>query len=88
MAAQTYQGYFHEGRFIPQEPVAIPDNMEVYVTITGREYLPTKSKAQRQLEALNRFVSAIKLIDDELLTDEDFTQLEKSRASFSREVTF
>ena len=84
---QTYQGYFQEGRFISQEIATIPDNMEVYVMITGREHLPLKTKAQLQLEAFDRFVSSIKSIDDEPLTDKDFAELENNRASFNREHT-
>ena len=83
---QTYQGYFQEGQFISQELAAIPDNMEVYVMVTGRKYLPSKTKAQRQLEAFDRFVSAVESIDDEPLTDEDFAELENNRASFNREA--
>jgi hypothetical protein len=83
---QTYQGYFHRGRFISPDLAVIPDNMEVFVMITGREYLPSKTKAQRQLEAFDRFVSAIGSIDDEPLSDEDFTELENNRANFIREV--
>jgi len=84
---QTYQGYFRKGQFISQESVAIPDNVEVYVMITGREYPPSKSKAQQQLEAFDRFVAAIESIDDEPLADEDFAELENNRANFDREIT-
>ena len=83
---QTYQGYFQEGQFISQELAVIPDNMEVYVMVTGRKYLSPKTKAQRQLEAFDKFVSAIESIDDESLTDEDFAELENNRASFNREA--
>ena len=48
--------------------------------------LPSKTKAQRQLEAFDKFVSAIRSIDDEPLTDEDFAELENNRANFNREM--
>jgi len=83
---QTCQGYFQKGRFISQELGKIPDNVEVYVVVTGRECSFPKTKAQRQLEAFNKFVSAIGSIDDELLTDEDFAELENNRANFNREI--
>ena len=83
---QTYQGYFQKGRFVPAEPAEIPDNVEVYVVVTGKEYLPSRTRAQRQLEAFNKFVSAIQSIDDEPLTNDDFTELENNRASFVRDV--
>ena len=41
---QTYQGYFQEGQFISQELTTIPDNMEVYVMVTGRKYQSSKTK--------------------------------------------
>ena len=81
---QTYQGYFQKGRFISQEITTIPDNVEVYVMITGRQYVPPKTKAQRQLQAFEQFVSAINAIDDEPLTDEDFAELENNRSRFGR----
>ena len=84
---RALQGYFRSGRFIPSEPVEIPDNVEVYVMITDRELQPTKARSQRQLEAFNRFVSAINAIDDEPLTDEDFSELENNRANLGRVVT-
>ena len=83
---QTYQGYFKKGRFVSQEIAAIPENVEVYVMITGKKYKPQKTTTQRQLQAFNQFVSAINAIDDEPLTDEDFTELENNRANFNREV--
>jgi len=84
---QTYQGYFSKGMFISKEAVTIPDNVEVYVMITGNQYVEQKTKSQRQLEAFNRFVSAIHSIDDESLTDEDFFELENNRAEIGREVS-
>ena len=80
---QTYQGYFQKGRFISSELMAIPDNVEAYVMITGRKLTQSKTKAQRQLEAFDKFVSAIRLIEDEPLTNEDFAELENNRATFS-----
>jgi len=83
---QTYQGYFQNGRFISPELIAIPDNIEVYVMITGKELPPPKTKSQRQLEAFDKFVSAVRSIGDESLTEEDFAELENNRANFNREV--
>ena len=82
----TFQGYFQKGRFISAESAAIPDNVEVYVMVTGREYTSLKTKAQRQLNAFEKFVSAIRYIDDEPLTEEDFAELENNRVDFTREV--
>jgi hypothetical protein len=84
---KTLQGYFRSGRFISSEPVEIPDNVEVYVMITDRELQPNVTKSQRQLDAFNKFVNAVKSITDETLTDDDFIELENNRADFGRVVT-
>ena len=51
-----------------------------------KEHLP-KTKSVQQLEAFDRFVSAVRSADSEPLTETDFVQLETNRASFSREVS-
>ena len=84
---QTYQGYFQKGQFISPQLEVVPDNIEVYVTITGKELPTSKTKAQQQLEAFDKFVSAVRSIDDEPLTDEDFAELENNRADFNRVLT-
>ena len=83
---QTYHGYFLKGRFVSPESVEIPDNAEAFVVITGKQYQSLRTKPQRQLEAFNKFVSAVKTIDDEPLSEEDYLELENNRADFSREV--
>ena len=84
---KTLQGYFRSGRFVSSEPVEIPDNVEVYVMITDRELKPQKTKAEKQLEAFNNFISAIDSIDDVAFSEDDFTTLENARADFGRVVT-
>jgi hypothetical protein len=83
---KALQGYFRSGRFISSEPAEIPDNVEVYVMITDRELQHPISKSERQLEAFNKFVTAIRSIKDEPLTNEDFCELENNRADFGRVV--
>jgi len=83
---QTYQGYFQNGRFISPELANVPENVEVYIMVTGKEFELPKTKAQQQLEAFDKFVAGIKTIDDEPLTDEDFSLLENNRVSFAREL--
>ena len=84
---KALQGYFRSGRFVSSEPVEIPDNVEVFVMITDRELQPHKTKSQRQLDAFNKFVTAINSIADETLTDNDFSELESNHADFGRVVT-
>ena len=83
---RALQGYFRSGRFISSEPVEIPDNVEVFLTITDKEVQLPKSRSQKQLDAFNRFVSAIAAINDEPLTDADFVELEINRANLGRVV--
>jgi len=83
---QTIQGYFQKGQFISPDSSKIPDNIEVFVTITGRDAAQPQTKSQQQLSAFNKFVSAVRAIDDEPLTDEDFAELENNRVSFDRAV--
>jgi len=64
---RTLQGYFRSGRFVSSEPAEIPDNVEVYVMITDRELQPQKTRSQRQLEALNKFIDSVNSIVDESL---------------------
>ncbi|MDR1001467.1 MAG: hypothetical protein LBL96_11835 [Clostridiales bacterium] len=50
---QTYRGYFERDRFrLPEEtaPVAIPEYVEVYITVTGRA-LPESTETIIQTES-------------------------------------
>jgi hypothetical protein len=84
---QAYHGYFQNGRFISAELNIIPDNTEAYVMITGKEIPPAKTKPQRQLEAFDKFVAAVRSANGESFTEKDFAELENNRASIAREVT-
>jgi len=35
--AQSYQGYFKNGQFMSPQAVKLPENVEVFITITGRK---------------------------------------------------
>ena len=85
---QTYQGFFQEGRFVSPEAVVIPENTRVLITVVGNELPPfdIASRSQKQLEAMERFISAVNAIDNEPLTDEDFSELESNRVNFTREI--
>ena len=85
---QTYQGYFQEGKFISPEGINIPENITVLITVVGNELPPIDivSRSQQQLEALEQFITAIKAIDNEPLSDEDFAELENNRVNFTREI--
>jgi len=39
---QSYQGFFKDGQFMSPKAVKLPENVEVFITITGRE-MPFKS---------------------------------------------
>ena len=83
---QTCQGYFQNKRFIPLEDVTIPENVEVYVMITGKAISSIKTKAQQQRHAFEKFFSGIASIDDEPITDEDIGWLDNNRVNFKREI--
>jgi aminoglycoside phosphotransferase (APT) family kinase protein len=84
---QTYQGYFQNGRFMSVEEAVIPENTRVFVTVVGNELPPVAvSRSRRQLEALERFIAAVREIDNEPLSDEDFAELENNRIDFTREI--
>ena len=70
------------------EGVDIPENITVLITVIGNELPPVDivSRSQQQLEALEQFITGIKAIDNEPLSDADFTELENNRVSFTREI--
>ena len=39
---QSYQGYFKNGQFMSPQAVKLPENVEVFITITGRK-MPLES---------------------------------------------
>jgi hypothetical protein len=44
------------------------------------------NRSQQQMEALDNFVAAVSKIEDEPITDEDFTTLENKRLTFRRGI--
>ncbi|MDR1705399.1 MAG: hypothetical protein LBS19_12035 [Clostridiales bacterium] len=82
---QTYHGYVREGRFISRDGAEIPNGTEVLVVVTGKELPQGESRAQRQLEAVERFIAANRAITDEPL-DEEFDAIINSRFSITREL--
>ena len=87
MSYQTYQGYFQGGRFVSPDSVAIPDNSFVMVTVVDDRLPFIKTKGQRQVEALDQFISRIKAVDHEPLTEDDYIALENNRTNLSREIS-
>ncbi|MCL2513366.1 MAG: hypothetical protein FWF08_05650 [Oscillospiraceae bacterium] len=81
----TYKGYFNDGRFISPEPITIPDNIEVYITIIGNELLPVKTRAEKQNEALKRLSAGLSAIDDEPF-DEKFDEVINKRFNIGRKL--
>ena len=68
---QAYQGYFKNGRFMPLEldTVIIPDEIEVYIIVTGRKVSQksettktTESEKERAFHALNGILADTKEI--------------------------
>ena len=57
--AQALKGYFQGGQFVPLEAVVIPDNVEVYVVVTGNLLSGIKTKVQKQREAFEEFTQSV-----------------------------
>ena len=83
---QAYKGHFKSGRFVAAEPVSIPDNTEVYVMVVGEDIPSIKTKSQRDQEAMDEFLAAIRAVDDEPITDEMIADLERNRVNIGREL--
>jgi acyl dehydratase len=81
----TYKGYFKNGRFISSEPVTIPDDIEVHVTVISDNPID-ETTAQRQYEAMKELIEEMDNEDGngEEITDEDIALLERSRINFRR----
>ena len=43
--AKTYQGYFHNGRFVSSDMDEVPDYSEVVIVVTGKITPPTQSRS-------------------------------------------
>jgi len=61
-------------------------NKNDYYVIARNMPVDTVNPSQQQLEAFERFISALKEIDNEPLTDEDFAELENNRVNFTLET--
>lgn len=70
----SFQGYFEDGKFIPLNPVAIPEHKRAIVTI-----LDEAAPQLAQKKALHDFLRAIESSDEEI-------PVEFERVKFSREV--
>ena len=70
----SIQGYFEDGKFIPLNPVAIPEHKRAIVTILD-EAVPQLSKNK----AWHEFLNTVAASDEEIPT-------EFERVSFGREV--
>ncbi len=81
---QTYQGYFLNGTFITSDNAVIPDKTPVIVTIL--DDIVSDGKTNRQRSAFESFFNAIDSSDMDLLSNEDFMELETTRLSFKRDI--
>jgi hypothetical protein len=72
----TVQGFFEDGKFIPSEPISIPDHKKVILTILDET---DDDRKKKQMAELDRLWEALdKSMDEEL---PDFP-----RANLHREV--
>ena len=83
---QAYAGKVLDGKPVILESVMLPENADLVITILN-EFPPNiKTRAERQADAIKRFMAVIDTIDDEIFTDEDYYELENNRANFHREI--
>ena len=82
---QAYKGRFKGGRFVPSELVRIPDNIDVVVMIMGEEIPVIRTKAQRDKEAMDEFLSTIRATNNEPITDKDIADFQQNRVNIRRE---
>ena len=71
---RAYQGYFQNGRFMPFEAVTIPENVEVYVMVTGRDVVLEDKKetlTQAEKTAAENFLKAMQNLRKKGFTQED-----------------
>jgi hypothetical protein len=70
----TFQGFFEEGKFIPSEPVKIPEHKKAIVTI-----LDENTEYSAKMDA---WIECLRLLDDSM--DEEAPDF--PRANLHREV--
>ena len=95
-----YQGRYKDGAIIlpEQEKALIPENANIIIAILNDDMvLRTKpnikiseknadiSIAEKQHEAFKKFITAIDLIDDEPITDENITDFNRKHINFRKE---
>ena len=70
---QAHKGYFQEGKFVPFDAATatIPNNVEVYIVITENAVTETKTKSQRQGEALEKLLATLEATDETLTENFD-----------------
>ena len=80
MKLLTYKGHIENGRLILPDDVILPTIGEFTITFIEEEM---EAKAERQREAFEKFISAIKDIEDEPL-GEEFDKIMSERPKFAR----
>ena len=69
----AYAGQVRNGQPVILESVTLPEKARLIITVLGiEEAAETKTKSQRQGEALNELLKSLDEIDDEPLDDEFF----------------
>jgi len=79
---QALQGFFRDGQFMSPQPVKLPENVEVFITITGREipFEITEVLTPEQLEVAKNVLLRVERITENGLsadTLEAFESLER-----------
>jgi hypothetical protein len=60
---RTFQGHFHEGRFVSPQPVAIPEYVEVFIVVTDKP-ISVANPQQRASEDIARSTVGTESVTD------------------------
>jgi hypothetical protein len=80
---EAYQGYFENGRFVPEDNISIPGRRRVIMTVLDE---PTpKDTLGKQHRAVSRFIKEMKTCEESL--GAEFDAVVSKRMNLTRENT-
>ncbi|MDR1668801.1 MAG: hypothetical protein LBR76_02445 [Oscillospiraceae bacterium] len=82
---KAYAGKVLDGKPAVLEDVVLPENASLLITILSDWAGESKTVAQKQGDAIKRFIASIASADKQF-SDDDFAALENNRTDFNREV--
>ena len=77
---QSYRGYYEKGRIVPLGDPSIPEGSDLIITVLEPS---EKTRAERQREAFQRFMTAM---DNTPPLPPEFDEVMKERVNITREI--